>query len=759
MPLLTHWDKHSENRTNMKPLLPFLLLLGCCSWVSSAYTQNIDPASRAQPAIQVKRTPSKPIIDGQVEEELWFQGRPATDFWELFPSDSVLCSAQTEVYMSYDDEFLYVAAICYTTGNDYVIPSLRRDFRAGGNDNITFVFDSYNDRTNAFVFGMNPYGVMREALIANGGRERDDFNENWDNKWSGASFRGDKFWSCELAIPFGAIRFKENIQEWNFNCYRFDTQTNTQSTWSWIPQNQLIMSLAFMNKIEWEEPLKKAGSSVAVIPYITGATSTNFEDREPTMTSSNIGGDAKIALSPSLNLDLTVNPDFSQVEVDQQVINLDRFEIFFPERRQFFLENADLFSSFGDQRINPFFSRRIGIGRDTADNVVQIPILYGARLSGKLDNNWRVGLLNMHTQMDPDAGIPGANYTVAAVQRKLFSRSNIGLIFVDKENFASDFDVTSDELERYNRVIGLDYNLASSDNRWNGKVFYHQLFNPDTTYSLGDKFAHGGKISFQDRYWGVDYEHNWVRAGYEPSVGFVPRTNFFSLRNSVRRFFYPTSGAINRHSIGLRARQVWQPIDGKTDHQYSLSWDVNLKNTGGINADLSHSYVYLFDEFDPTRSDGTPLAAGTEYNYVDFSISYRSDQRKVISYRVEPGFGQYFNGTRYSLQGGLTWRYQPLGFIELNFNLNHIKLPEPYETATLFLIGPRIDLTLSKSVFLTTFLQYNSQVDNLNINARLQWRFAPVSDFFLVYTDNYNTTNFGVKNRAIVAKMTYWLNL
>ncbi|MCB9081054.1 MAG: carbohydrate binding family 9 domain-containing protein [Lewinellaceae bacterium] len=743
----------------MNRLFFFVLLLVCCSWGLSSYAQNIDPASRAQPAIQAKRTMAKPVLDGQVNEELWFRGRPAKDFWQLFPSDSVRCPAQTEIYISYDDEFLYLAAICYTTGNDYVIPSLRRDFRAGGNDNITFVFDSYNDRTNAFVFGMNPYGVMREALIANGGRERDDFNENWDNKWSGASFRGDKFWSCELAIPFGALRFKENMREWNFNSYRFDTQTNTQSTWSWIPQNQLIMSLAFMNKIEWEEPLKKAGSSVAIIPYITGATSTDFEAQEPAMTSSNIGGDAKIALSPSLNLDLTVNPDFSQVEVDRQVINLDRFEIFFPERRQFFLENADLFSGFGDQRINPFFSRRIGIGRDTADNVVQIPILYGARLSGKLDNNWRVGLLNMHTQLDRDGGIPGANYTVAAVQRKLFSRSNIGLIFVDKENFANDLDIASDEMERYNRVIGLDYNLASSDNRWNGKFFYHQLFNPDTTHTFGDKFAHGGNLSYQDRFWRFEYEQNWVRDGYEPSVGFVPRNNFFSIRNGIRHFFYPTKGAINRYSLGLRSRQIWQPVDGKTDHQYSFSWDVDLKNTGGINADLNHNYVYLFDEFDPTRSDGTPLAAGTEYNYVDFSISYRSDQRKVISYRLEPGFGQYFNGTRYSLQGGLTWRYQPLGFIELNFNFNHIDLPAPYSTATLFLIGPRIDLTLSKSIFLTTFLQYNSQVDNLNINARLQWRFAPVSDFFLVYTDNYNTTDFGVKNRAIVAKMTYWLNL
>jgi hypothetical protein len=266
-----------------------------------------------QPNMMVSFTNEKPVIDGKIEEDCWKKGRGAKDFWQLFPTDSIKNPVQTEIFMAYDKYNLYVAAICYSKGNKYIVPSLKRDFRAGGNDNVTFVFDSYNDRTNAFVFGINPLGVMREAVIANGGRERSDFNENWDNKWHGESFIGENYWSAEIVIPFAALRFKENSTSWNFNAYRFDTQSNTQSTWNHIPQNQLPMSLAFMSKIEFEKPIEKTGSAFTVIPYVSGGSVKDFTSNSPTNNTFGIGGDAKIGLSPSLNLDLTVNPDFSQV--------------------------------------------------------------------------------------------------------------------------------------------------------------------------------------------------------------------------------------------------------------------------------------------------------------------------------------------------------------------------------------------------------------------------------------------------------------
>ncbi|MEL6832595.1 MAG: DUF5916 domain-containing protein [Bacteroidota bacterium] len=704
----------------------------------------------------LKKSQDKITIDGRVDEVAWFSGSPATNFWENFPTDTVLCDAKTEIYMTFDEDNLYIAAKCYAPGQNYVVPSLRRDYRAGGSDNITFLLDPFRDRTNAFVFGMNPYGVMREALISNGGNSTSDWLGEWDNKWKGESAIFEDYWSCEIAIPFSTIRFPEGQTEWYFNSYRFDTQSNTRSTWQPIPQNQIIMSLAYMGNMQWEEAPKSPGKSISLIPYITAGTQRDFEGGLPADNNFNVGGDAKIAVTSGLNLDLTVNPDFSQVEVDRQVINLGRFEVFFPERRQFFLENSDLFSTFGDNRANPFFSRRIGVTQDTSTGAaVSNPIYYGARLSGKLDNNWRVGLLNMQTDDNPENGLPSYNYTVAAVQRKVFSRSNVGFIFVNKQTFADLTNDTTEVYRQFNRVAGVDYNLASADNRWNGKFYFHHSFSPTQG---NNPFSHGAQINYRVRDFAFGMEQRYVGEEFDAEVGFVPRRNYWQINPRAEWFFYPKRGGINRHGPSLRSRFLWTPTEGSTDRVVFFNWNFNFTNTSNLRLSVGNEYVYLLEDFDPTRTDATPLPGQVGYNYTRFSAEYSSDRRRELSFRVEPTVGQFFNGYRYGVETNLTWRYQPLGQIALTTNYSYIDLPDPYASAGLFLIGPRVDLTFTKSIFLTTFFQYNSQIDNVNVNARLQWRFAPVSDFFLVYTDNYNSLDWRVKNRAIVAKLTYWLN-
>ncbi|MEM8907463.1 MAG: DUF5916 domain-containing protein, partial [Bacteroidota bacterium] len=399
-----------------------LTLFFCCLWLGQAFTQ----ATTAFPSFTLKRTTEQIQIDGQLLEEAWFAGTPAADFWQYFPTDSIRAQQQTEIWMCYDDNNLYVAAKCYSVGEEYIVPSLKRDYSAGGSDNITLLIDPFGDRTNAFVFGLNPYGVMREALIANGGANVGrDWDESWDAKWRGEAKVHQGYWVAEFAIPLKSIRFQEGSKTWRFNSYRFDTQGNENSSWVRIPRNQWIINLAFMGNMIWEEPLKKQRTSISVIPYLAGSTVQDFEegDTKPTFEW-NAGGDAKVSITSGLNLDLTFNPDFSQVEVDRQVTNLSRFEILFPERRQFFLENADLFGGFGNRRQNPFFSRRIGIAKDTlTDDNIENTILYGARLSGKINKDWRVGLLNMQTAKDEAQGLPSFNYTVASLQRRLFSRS------------------------------------------------------------------------------------------------------------------------------------------------------------------------------------------------------------------------------------------------------------------------------------------------------------------------------------------------
>ena len=709
------------------------------------------------PSFTLKRTTEQIQIDGRLDEKSWFAGTPADNFWQYFPTDSIRAEQKTEIWMCYDDDNLYIATKCYSEGSDYIIPSLKRDYRAGGSDNITFLIDPFGDRTNAFVFGINPYGVMREALISNGGAQiRRDWDDSWDAKWKGTAKIYEGYWVGELAIPLKSIRFQEGSQNWRFNSYRFDTQGNENSSWVRIPRNQWIINLAFMGNMIWEEPLKKQRTSISVIPYLAGSTQQDFEEKQAKPDFfGNAGADAKVSITSGLNLDLTFNPDFSQVEVDRQVTNLSRFELFFPERRQFFLENADLFGSFGNGRQNPFFSRRIGIATDTiTDENIENTILYGARLSGKINKDWRVGFLNMQTAKDSVQGLPSFNYTVASVQRRLFSRSNVSFIMVNKQAFG---DKDDELFDSYNRVVGADYNLASSDNRWTGKVFYHHSFTENGAQN--EPFSHGTNLRFNTRKYIVEWEHQIVGEGFDAQVGFVPRSDFFRINPEVRMQFYPQDKSLTLHSVSLGSSILWNDEIGKTDHNIRLSWNGNFINSSRLNISLRNEYTFLTDSFDPTRTDAEELPANTDYNYTSLNFSFDSDRRQKFSYRIEPRIGQFFNGWRYGLSGQLTYRYQPLGSISVNYNYNYINLPDPFASASLFLIGPRIDLTFTKNIFLTTFFQFNSQIDNLNINARFQWRFAPVSDFFLVYTDNYLTNNFSVRNRAIVAKLTYWLNL
>ena len=731
----------------------YLLVL---STILLILTEASGQDSYPQSPIKIQKAHSPISLDGEIREEAWLQGQHAQNFWSYFPVDTVQAEYQTEIYMTYDENHLYIAAKCYSPGKNYITPSLRRDYRAGGNDNITFLIDPFRQQNNAFIFGINPHGVKREALLANGGRSIADWDSSWDNKWEGVAKIHDGYWTCELAIPFTSIRFNEGSTEWRFNCYRFDTQSNSTSSWMRIPQNQFPMDLGYMGSIHWDEPLKKPGANISVIPYLAGGYAQEFDpERTDPDYDFNIGGDAKIGITSGLNLDLTFNPDFSQVEVDRQVTNLDRFEIFFPERRQFFLENADLFNSFGNPMINPFFSRRIGIAFDTTlQQNIQNQILFGARLSGKLNDQWRMGLLNMQTAKDESNGLPSFNYTTAAVQRKVGPRSNLGMIFVNKETF-EEFE-GNDQVDPFNRVLGIDYNLFSADNTWVGKAFLHRSF---SFAEKTDPYAHGVRLTKQERKFRVQWEHQWVGQGFDAQVGFVPRTNFFSISPVIEYFFYPEQGPFATFGPGLETQVLFTPGIGRTDHMFNLYFDYTARSSARGRIGLVHQYTYLLDDFDPTRVGDANLPADAAYNYAYLSGMLLSDRRKKVSYMLQPQLGQFFDGWRWGTSSEITLRAQPYLVVAMNLSFNHIDLPSAEKETNLLLVGPRIDLTLRKNFFITTFIQYNNQIENVNINTRIQWRYAPVSDFFLVYTDNYYSTNFKTKNRFLVAKLTYWLNL
>jgi hypothetical protein len=725
---------------------------------------------QAQKPYLVKKINESITIDGKLDEPIWQNIQSLGDFYQYFPSDTSKAKYNTQVFIAYDSKFLYIACEADAKSDKYVVPSLRRDFRAGGNDNITFMLDTFHDNTNCFIFGLNPYGVQREGLVSNGGTDTNSMNMAWDNKWySEATVQKDKHF-IEVAIPFSTLRYKENSKVWNFKSYRFDTQGNEVSSTQRMNQNILIMSLGFSMPIEFEEPLHKNKSRVSLIPYVSGNA---FKDISKNISTSKLtaGADAKIAVTTGLNLDLTVNPDFSTVEADRQQVNLSRFDITFPEQRQFFTENSDLFTNFGavntnpfvppsttasgtSQIFSPFFSRKVGIALDsTTGTNIQTPIVFGARLSGKLDDNWRIGLLNTQTDSDLSKGIKSTNYSVAAITRRVFERSNIGFIFVNKS--VADHNET-DAGYAYSRVAALEYNLQSKNNKWRGKAFYSQAFTPS---ALSEKLAHGFAVNYTAKRWITKYSQEWVGKGFESEAGFVPRNNFLHLSPTVGYLFFPKKGKVQRLSVGVAHDQFRKLDFGLTDDVTGPFMSFAFRNSQRLLAQFNRNYTYLFNDFDVLRTgkDAEILKKGTDYTYWNLSGNYVSDLRKAFSFSFNPLIGQYFSGTIIGLRGETHIRFQPKADLGLIFNVNQIDLPVGKNNV--MIIGPKTDITFTKNLYWTTYVQYNSQFKNVNVNSRLQYRFAPVSDLFIVYSDNYDTGTWGAKNRAIIAKATYWLNL
>lgn len=735
-------------RVSITTLLLAKLLFLCTQLESFAQSVNAFAFKLKEPI----------VLDGILDEEIWGEEGWNDNFTQYFPYDTSAAVAQSRVKIAFDDDNLYLAAVMENTGpREYVSTSLRRDYRGEQNDGISFVFDTFNDKTNAFQFGINPYGVQREALLANGGSRSEDLNLAWDNKWYARATIHENHWQVEAVIPLSTMRYKDGAQNWNVNFYRIDSHNGERSTWAPIPRNFSIISTAFSRTLIFEEPLRKNSANISVIPYIAGRTSQNFLEGTSESFTPAFGGDAKVGIGPALNLDLTFNPDFSQVEVDQQVTNLDRFEIFFPERRQFFLENGDLFASFGHPLARPFFSRRIGVDRDSATGQnVQNKIIYGARLSGKVTDDWRVGLMNMQTATDEDRGIAGKNFSVLAVQKKVFSRSNVGFIFVDRESLALDEYQSIFNPNEYNRMLGVEYNLASEDNRWTGKALYHRTFESTEKEAPRTLNAY---VLYSDLHWRWSISYLDIGAGYNPEVGFVPRVDYKRFNPDLGYRFFPKSNFINSHGPQLEYELRWNETLGTTDRDIGLQYEVRFQSLAQFTLGYTNSYIYLFDDFDPTRTGGEPLLAGTDYTTDRYGFEFRSNPRQAFNFRLEGEAGEYFTGDIATLRSELAWRIGYTANIGMNFSYNRIRLPEPQNDADLLLVGPRIDLTFTKSLFWTTFIQYNNQIQNININTRLQWRFAPVSDFFLVYTDNYFPDTFASKQRSLVLKLNYWLNI
>jgi hypothetical protein len=717
----------------------------------------------------IKKSTGGIKIDGLLTEDAWKEAAQVSDFAMCTPFDTLCSPLRTDVRMTYDDKYIYIFAECFIKAQkSFVVESLKRDFNFGNNDNFLVFIDTFDDKTTGFSFGANAAGAQWDGQMSEGAK----MNLNWDNKWESATTYNKTSWTFEAAIPFKSIRYKSNSTRWGINFSRLDTRAKEKSAWAPVPRQFPTASLAYAGVLQWDSPPPTPKTNVSIIPYVLSGVSANYENTSPVTYQNRIGGDIKVAVSSSLNLDMTINPDFSQVDVDRQQTNLDRFELFYPEKRQFFIENSDLFDGFGMDNLRPFFSRRIGLALNTKTGIYeQTPITYGARLSGKLTNDWRIGVLNVQSDRIEAKGVPTQNYSMVALQRKLFARSNLGVFMINKLSFIdTDLQKQNGFLD-YNRNIGMEYNLASANNFWTGKVFYYQGFGPANN---SKDYAHAAALAYRDNNWIFSWKHQWVGENYNPEVGYVPRMNYFQATPEVGKIFYPKNKTSNLFytQIRLNSLNYWNNSGGRTDNTTYLAFEGSMKDRSSFSAFLAYDYVKLLYDFDATRMGNTPLKKGTEHSWNSLNVLYQSSPIKLFTYTGSARFGGYYgNGSRFGFTGELGYRFQPIVSLSVALDYNDIKdvqvpitqsdntIKNTIAQAQFWIIRPKIDFTFTNKLFFTTFFQINQQTKNINLNSRLQWRYKPASDLFIVYTDNYFPENFQIRNRAIVLKLNYWLNL
>lgn len=693
--------------------------------------------------LSIQKTNEKIKIDGVLDEATWKNAAVAGDFFMITPVDTGKASQFSEARMSFDEEYLYLSIIFFnnSTQGAYVVESLKRDFSFGKNDNFIVAIDPFNNQNTGFAFGLNAYGAQWDGTMFNGR----NVDLNWDTKWYSEVQFDEEKWVCEIAIPFKSIRYNEDISEWGINFSRLDLKASEKSSWAPVPRQFPSVTLAYAGALVWETPPPKQSSNVSLIPYLSN--NLNSENNTTASNAFKVGGDLKYSLTSALNLDVTINPDFSQAEVDQQVTNLDRFELFFPERRQFFLENADLFSNFGYRSIRPFFSRRIGLN---------VPIQGGIRLSGNIDENWRIGLMDIQTRQEDELNLAGENFGVVTLQRKVFDRSSISAIFVNKQ--AIGFNENQNNTSKYNRNVGLEYNYFSADNLWSGKLLFLKSLSPIATQQ-GEVFA--SHFGYQSTRWNWRIQQEYISGDYSAEVGFIPRNNYIKLEAIVGYLYYIKKDTpLLAHGPRLGRTYYFDTDFNKKDQTQQFDYLFNFKDRSRFTVGVQRQYIELLSDFDPLRTQIAKLEVGTKHEWTSLTLSYDAKPQNRFTYSAEVIAGGYYaNGKRNAFLGEFGYRFQP--YLELSslVNYNQIELPAPWNTNSFWLLGLKSNLTLTNKIFFSNLFQYNEQLGLWNFNSRFQWRYKPASDIFLVFNSNEISVPNVATSWNLTLKVNYWLNL
>jgi hypothetical protein len=705
-------------------------------------TGLIDPEGVPRPSVTAWELAEPIRLDGALDEPAWRLADSAYGFTQNLPRAGLASTERSVVRVLFDESTLYVGAMLYDSDpqNGLTIPGLEQDFPTEDSDIFGVAIDTYLDRQNAFLFAVNPAGGLFDAQNFNDSRYT---NRAWEGVVKVRTRILSNGWSVEMAIPFTTLRFKPvgEDQSWGINFVRRVRRRAEDSYWAPLTRQHRVHKMSRAGTLTGLRNLRQ-GRNLTLKPFVkTGRVDTDLLAGEPG-NDFDVGFDAKYGVTSRMTIDLTVLTDFSQVEVDEEQVNLTRFSLFFPEKRDFFLENDGVFS-LGDVSVRNyrtgsssrdfrlFHSRRIGLSDDRRP----LPIGAGARLTGRA-GEFEVGLLNMQTRRDDDT--PAENYTVARLRRNLFGNSDAGIMFVNRQGTSTGFT------DSFNRSFGADANFQIARNMLLS-TYYARTEEPGAT---GDRNAGYLQAAWRDPLLNTSVMLKHVGEEFNPGVGFVQR-------RGIRQAF-ATFGLHPQTSVSfLQEVNPYVDVNVIADP----SWDLETREiTGGFRttfADggtLSLEYRNTFDKLN-TETDiaGRPVAAG-EYRFNGGSVRYQSSGARDVSGSVSVSHGSFYDGRRTSISGATTLRPDYHLRIILSAQHNDLQLSGTEFTADLF--AAQVRAAFSTILFASAFVQYNRDADELVSNIRLNYLHAPLSDFFLVFTERRDLLSHVLVERGVTVKLT-----
>lgn len=717
-------------------------VVACLFPVAAARAQST-LAAAPRPAAAALKAETPPVLDGDVlTDEAWSGAALVPgELVQKNPSEGAPASERTEVRVLYTSTALYIGVICFDREpSGIIISDARRDSSLDNTDSVRFILDTYRDGQTGFVFGTNPAGLEYDAQVVNEGQggggfagqqsgSGGGFNLNWDGAWRVQARVHEQGWSAEFEIPFRTLRYPgTDVQTWGFNFERRIRRRNETAYWAPLPRQFDIARLSLAGALQdLEVPPQR---NLKLIPYVLGEARDD-SNRARTRLRGEPGADLKYSVTPSLTLDATYNTDFAQVEVDEQQINLDRFNLFFPEKRPFFLENAGLFAVGSPSEAEVFFTRRIGISPAGE----AIPIVGGVRLSGNVGRGLNVGLLNMQTDEVGDL-LPGQNFTVARLRQDLPNRSSVGVIAVNSVA-TGDLSARTD----YNRSFAADARIGIGRT---GLVSGFAALTASPGRS-GDEHAYQLSARRDTQAWELSASYTEVGRNFRPEVGFLSRTGGFRKPEFLIFHRYRPRNFLRLQELRphLSYRGFWKP-DG-----FQESGFVHLDNHWEFKSGHEvHTGINFIREgvAAPFEIAGVRVPAGT-YNHREFQLVATMNEGAPYVFRLRAQAGGFFGGTRVALTPSATLRFSDLFNLELSLARNDVDLPNGSFTTNL--ARARLSYSFTPRAFLQGLVQYNDAADLWSANLRFGWLQRANTGLFIVYNDTQPLDD-GLRSPAVV---------